>query len=758
MPARLRLALTALVVAAAVALVAVGVARVRVDTTASSFLSTSDPSQRATLEVARSFGGDAIVVLAETARPGALLEGDQLSRMIGLEGGLSRLQDVAVVYGPGTLLNQIAGQGQDLMASISGRRDGLRMSVRAGAEAAGDKPSVVRSKVARALRAFDLRYAGLLVRGLPAGLPTVRNASFVRSVVFDTDGGVRPTWRFLIPDPTSAAIIIRPREQMDQAATERLVDATRAAVADAHLATSRVTITGMPVVAAGLGGALRQEMPLLAGIAIALIVACYLLFPWLTSRWRRLLPVAATLTATAATLALFGWLHHPLSIGVVAFLPILLGTGSDFPAYLTRGADRRKVVVTALAAAAGFGALAVSPVPFVRDLGIALATGVVIALGIGLLLTGGDRARQATRDASEQAVPSRPSAPAASRATRGAVLVVAVVLAGLGWVAMPHLRLGADPQALARGVPALDDAAHAEGIIGSSGEIDVLVRGDDLATPGALAWMSDVQRVLLRRFGDDLRPVVSAPSLLAFLGTSPTRAQVLAGLDQLPPYLRTAVMRDDGRAAIISLGVVPQDVSEQERVIAAAQRAVPAPPKGVDVEFAGLPVVTGRAYDLVSSTRYLDALAGVAAAGAVLLIGLRRRRDALRGVLAAGLSAGWGLAGALVLGIGLTPLTVALGSLATATACEFTVLLDGRPHGGNRRAVLVAASAATCGYLALAASRLAVIRDFGLFLAATVLLSLVAAHLVRFVLPTDRPASEPREAAPAALPEKELVL
>jgi hypothetical protein len=54
----------------------------------------------------------------------------------------------------------------------------------------------------------------------------------------------------------------------------------------------------------------------------------------------------------------------------------------------------------------------------------------------------------------------------------------------------------------------------------------------------------------------------------------------------------------------------------------------------------------------------------------------------------------------------------------------------------------VAAAAATLGYLALAASDLSLIRQFGLLLAATMVLSLVAAHTVVRLLPprthTDR--------------------
>ena len=90
----------------------------------------------------------------------------------------------------------------------------------------------------------------------------------------------------------------------------------------------------------------------------------------------------------------------------------------------------------------------------------------------------------------------------------------------------------------------LDDAAHAESVIGSSGEIDLLVRGDDVVSPTTLAWMTQVQRMLLRRFGDDLRPVVSAPTLLGFLGRA----------DRVSERVVLAIA-DTGHALIIDDGV-----------------------------------------------------------------------------------------------------------------------------------------------------------------------------------------------------------
>ena len=729
-------------IVAAVVVTGVGLSHVRTDTTTASFLPLKDPSQKASLEAARSFGGDPVVVLAESKKPAGLLGQDEIEKLVGLEGELSKLPDVAVVYGPGTVLNQVAGQAQNLLATISGKRDALRAAGESKAKKAGKSKAAVKAAGDDAVKKFDIRYGALLVKGLPAGLPTLRNPGFVKAVVFDKNGNPRQQWRFVVPRANAIAIVVRPRENLDQGATERLVTATKKAVKASGLKTSKVTVTGMPVVAAGLGGVLRHEIPVLGAVALALIAACYFFLPWIRRRRQRLLPLVATLGATAVTLSAFGWLNHPVSLGVVAFLPIVLGTGSDFPAYLVRGADRRRVIVTALAAAAGFSSLAISPIPFVRDFGLALAAGVILAVGLGLLLS-----RSNYRAAADLPPESNPDPVERVRLpgrTRASLLAIAATVALIGWIGLPHLDIAAEPEKLAKGVPALADAKYAEGVLGAAGEVQILVRGDNVLTPEGLAWMNQVQAVTLRKFGDQLHPVDSPPTLLAFLGVNPTAAQVTAGLDQLPPYLRSSVIRDDGKEAVLGFGIRFGDVVAQQKLMTELLRALPPPPDGIRVDLAGLPVVTAKSYELVSGHRYLNGLVGIAAAGLVLLVGLRRKSDALRGILAAALATGWALAGALLFGIHLTPLTVALGSLATATACEFSVLLGGS-HGGQagavRRSVFVAAAAATSGYLALSFSGLVVIRDFGLFLAATVLLSLLAAQAVRALLPAGRRAA-----------------
>lgn len=727
--------ITVLLLAVAAGVVG-GLGKLRFDTGPDSFLPAGDDALLALHESASSFGGDPIVVLAESEEPRQLLGPAQLPALLELEGALAKLPDAAAVYGPATVANQIAIASQNLLAGLAGHRDAARTRAERQARADGGSDAEAGRAGDEAVAAFDLRYGSLLAQGLPAGLPTLHNPEFVNAVIFTDAGKPKAQWRFVVPSADAVAILVRPRQDLDQAGVEELLRAVRAAVDGAELTTERITVSGAPALAAELGAQMRREMPLIAGIAVGLIGACYLLVPWLSRRRHRLVPLLLTLCATALVLAAFGWLERPLSLGVIAFLPILLGIGSDFPAYLMRGGKPRTLVVTAIAVAAGFASLALSPLPFVRDLGIALAAGVLASLVLGLA----GRRYLARPEVTSSGPPPQRSELTTGRRVTALVALGAVAVAG--WAAFPRLDLQAQPDELAAGLPAVADATHLEEVLGASGEIRISLRGDDVATPQAIEWMRQAQEDTIRGFGNQLRVIASVPDLLRFLGPEPTPDQVVAGLRQLPTYLTAAVLRDDSREAIISMGIRLQSLDQQRRLLDELGAALPPPPDGMRADVVGLPVAAARGYALVSDDRYLTNILGLVLVGLVLLIGLTRRTDALRAVLAAALATGWGFACVWALDVALTPLTIALGSLTTVIACEYTIVLADR--GGAqaarlRRTVGVAATTAVVGYLVLVVSDVSVIRDFGVLLACAVVLAFVAAHLVDRLLPMNRP-------------------
>lgn len=716
------------------ALIVGGLAQVRIDTGTDSLLPRNDPAYRAVEEKARSFGGDPVVVLLRGHAPQELLlKQHNLVRLLGLEGQLAQLPDVAEVYGPATVLNQTAKASQNLLAEISGHRDALRHLAEQRARQRGASAAAARAAGEAAVARFDRRYGSLLVRGLPAGLPTLHNPQFVASVLYADQGGPKPQWQFVLPTEDTVAVLVRPRENLDQAAAARLTDAVRSTVKTSGLDVEKVTVTGVPVVTSALTERAQQELPILGGIAVLAVGAVFFLVPWARRRRARLRPLLAALLGTAATAATFGWLGHPVSLGVVTFLPILLGIGSDFPFYLSQPGRRRRVVVAALAAAAGFGSLALSPLPFVRELGLAVGAGILLTAMVALSMRwwfGPVEPPAERRDRTRGKLPRAPIW------RRSAVLAVAVGVAGLGWAALPQLDIEARPDQLAQGLPELKAARHAEDVLGSAGEVSIALRGQNVLRPEALAWTRRAEEVVVREHGDQMHPILTTSGLLAFLGDDPTVDQIAAGVRLLPSYLTSAVIRPDHEVALMTFGIELRDLEQQRALFADVRQTLPPPPKGFDVELVGLPVAAVHGLDLVSDGRVLINVVGIVAASLVLVAGLRRRADAARAFLTIVMATGWVLALAWLVTGSLNPLTVAIGSLTTATGCEFAVMMTGyRNRRWLWRGVGTAALAGSVGYLVLGLSEVAVLREFGLLLAASVALSYLAALTVLWVLP-----------------------
>ncbi|WP_343063902.1 MMPL family transporter [Haloechinothrix aidingensis] len=724
----------------------------RVDTGIGSFLPSGDRAYEALQDKARSFGGDPVVVLLESEKPRELLS-EQLLELLRLEGELSELPDVAGVYGPATVLNQTAGAAQNLLAQISGRRDAVRNEARQKAKDDGAGRAEVEAAGEKAVAEFDRRYGALLVQGLPAGLPTLRNSEFVSTVLYTEDGAPRSQWQFVVPDEDTVAVLVRPRAELDQAAAGRLTDSVRSAVDQSNLEVQKATVTGVPVVTSGLTERAQRELPLLGGVALAAVGLVFFLVPWSRSRRARLRPLVAAVAGTAVTVAVFGWFQHPLSLGVVAFLPILLSLGSDFPFYLSQPGRRRRVLVLAVAATAAFGSLALSPLPFVRELGVAVAVGIVVTVGIALGM-------RAMFGAAAPA-PPRPDLggdvlPRAALWKRVVVLAAVVGVSGIGWIAVPQMDIETRPEELARGLPELQDARYAEEVLGSSGEVSVVLRGENVLAPDAVEWTRQAEEAVVRQHGDEMHPIITMSSLLQFLGDEPSGEQIAAGAKLLPRYLTSAVIRPDREAALMAFGVGLRDVEQQRALLGQVREVLPPPPEGYEVELVGLPVAAARGLELVSDGGVLINLVGVGGAGLVLLAGLRHRSDAGRAILTVLLATGCVLALAWSLSGTLSPLTVAIASLTTATGCEFAVMLAsyGREHRSRLwRGVGTAALAGSVGYLVLALSGIAVLREFGLLLAASVVFSYLTALVVLWALPwrSPTPADGPAESRQGVL-------
>ncbi len=441
-----------------------GLRSLSVDTSVGSLVPAGDSVVEAWQDTQASFGGDPVVVLFRGEGGGDLLGPEPIGRLVALEGELARLPDVAVVYGPGTALNQIAIQVNQLLVTVTARRDGLRSEAESTARARGASEVAAQAAGDEAVAAYEARYGSLVVAGLPLGLPTLHNPGFARGVFLDDEGRARPPLRWIVPDGQHAAVYVRPRENLDQDEVERLVTAVRSKARQAGIGTAGigtgVTVTGAPVVAASLGAEVRRELPRVGFAALVAVAAAFLLTHRVGAARRklnprRLLPFGLGLLATALVLAGFGLAGVGLSLGMLAFLPVMLGVGSDLPIQAAHPARPRTFWAAALAGAAAFAALALSPLPFVRHLGLSLAAGVLISAalasaGLNWLLPANRRCAGPENGPLERQLPGQPAGYPAGQPVRpqsfsrpGAVRRAGLAGLGLvavaGWIGLPSL-------------------------------------------------------------------------------------------------------------------------------------------------------------------------------------------------------------------------------------------------------------------------------------------------------------------------------
>nr|WP_246851739.1 MMPL family transporter [Patulibacter sp. SYSU D01012] len=659
---------------------------------------------------------------------------------------------------------------------------------------------------AQLAREFDINPTGV----------SATDARFVQRLVFGGTGTTpRAQFRAVLPTPDAGLIAVRLRADLSDADRRRAVELVQRAVA---LPDFRLThggtyvVSGSPVLVDAVAGEL--ERALLALLGVGVLVMALVLAATFPER-RRLGPLLLALGTVAVVFGGMGLLGLPADLGTIATLPVLLGLAVDYGVQLHARVEEsrraglagreavrdavarggRPIVLAAGATLVGFVALLASPTPLVRGFALVLGAGVALAVlaafTVGLVL----HARRAPRPAAVPVTPEAeaatgprradPVAPAAlpagglgtgpvvRRLVAGAygrprsVLAVGVVLAVAGIVLGAREPVETSIERLVpRDLPAVRDLGAVERESGQAGELQVLLRGRDLARPEVLAWADALRARVLRGAGYDAARAtgcrgrarlcpLSVP-FSALLGQDPAKlrdaAAVRTALAGLPEYFTSAAITADRRSILLSFGVPVGPLDRQRATIDAVRRAAAAGrPAGVDATVTGLPTLAADASASISSParRILTLLGTLVLVAGLLLAATRSARRGLLPVLPVALAAGWSGLLTWALGLPLNPLSVVLGTLIVAIGTEFGVLLLER-YGQERaaghpdavalartaastgRAVGASAATTVAGFGVLAVSDFPLLRQFGLI---TVLDLLVAVLAVVVVLP-----------------------
>lgn len=735
---------------------------------------------------------------------------------------IAELAPAQVVYGPATFLYQSVAQIQQQLRSQIGQnqRAARRAALQAAAAArdqgaSEDQARQAGEQAAQAVQGdFQSDLIGLALQFGITSAPSLDDPQFISRVVFDPNkppGTPKERFAYLFPGNDAALVSARLRPDLTDEQRAEAIRLFRRATEDDRFALSGggdYVVSGVPAVVEGLATALRSELLVLLAAAVALMALTLLA---IFTPPLRLLPVAVALAASALTFGLLALLGGSLTMASVAVLPVLIGLSVDYAiqfqarfnearsegmaparAAVAAGGGGGPVIGTAcLATAAGFAALLLSPIPMVRSFGLLLVAGIGIAFVV--MVTGGFAAMALAAWRPPVERPPRywgPKSEAMGRrrdvaavrlreagltalavaiARPSRVLAAGLVLAACGWVAASRTEVTSDIRDLApSSLPALSDVDALQDETGVSGEVNVVVRSDNLANPEVIHWLEDFQRRVLEDAGYSganpscqqarLCPAISLTDLFGGGSSITSEEQVRSLIASVPPYFSQAVVTRDpktggiGDTANVAFGIRVQPLDEQQDLIEQIRSQIdppggPAPPAGTEVSLAGLPVIAAEANDELSSSRYWLPLVGLAAVALTLLLLYRSLRRALVPLVPIVLATGWSALVVAAIGVQLNPMSATLGALVIAIATEFSVILAARyererelglslgealrrTYASTGTAVLASGVTAIAGFAALAATDIRMLRDFGLVTVADLAVALVGVMLV----------------------------
>ena len=793
---------------------AAGALRLEADAGTDTLVDRDSESFAATEDFKRQFGDDPVVILVRGDLEELVLT-ENLGRLLNLEGCLSgsvpegqqplsdtcariaELDPSQVTYGPATFLNQSAIQAERFLGS---QTQAATARASAAAEAAardaarrGASEAVQREEARAAsqevLRKFQSGLVDLAARSGLTGPPTIDDPRFVSRVVCDSRQPMctpKERFAYLFPSSDAALISVRLRPELTESERAEAIDLFREAVADEQfrLDGGAYVVSGVPAVVDGLSDEIRSEIFILLAAALAVMALTLTL---VFGGRLRLLPLGVAVVAAAIAFGALGLFGGSLTMASLAVLPVLIGLAVDYaiqfqarfreaesagfaPAVAARraAASGGPVIAAAgMATAAGFLVLLLSPVPMVRAFGLLLVLGIGIAFVVALtsgfsalvLAKPAQRARgrrhRGPRPRGRLAAALRRPAKrtlALAIASPGLVLAVALVIAVSGWVAGTRTEVISDiTELVPEDLPALRDVDELQDATGVSGELNVVVRADDVTDPAVIEWMQEYRQRVLERHGAsgdlercedaDLCPAIALPDLFEG-GGELTRARVDSVLGAVPPYFSQAVIAraaSEGPpdTANIAFGIPVMPLDEQQELIGDVREQIDppgagaAPPPGVEAQVAGLPVLAAEANEDLSSSRYWLTAVGLLAVAAVLLAVYRSARRALVPLIPIVLATGWSALVLWAIGIPLNPMSATLGVLVIAIATEFSVILTarfgeeraaGRSVGEALRntysrtgaAVLASGLTAIAGFAALIATEIRMLRDFGI--------------------------------------------
>lgn len=735
-------------VLAVAAVLALGLPKLRFETSQDSLIGAKSPTGQANRAYQSQFGGEPMYVLY-TGDIEQLFTADNIARQQGLENRLRAQPHVAAVLDPLTALNFAQAQlavGPAMLQSAKERNP----------------------QNADAFNRILATEAGRLVK---AGPQKLTNPAFVRYLLYDDHGQIRSILRDNFIDATHALTVVRLDGNLPIASMGPASDAIRQTVAAQPLAGFKSLATGPPPLLKDINDYLQGGMAKLGGLAVGVMVA--VLFLVWRRRWR-LLSLAVVAVGAVASFGIMGFIGLPLNLVTISGFPILVGMGVDFAVQmhsrfeeeLDHGAPygdalghtmaklAPALALAMVAAVVGFIGLQVSQVPMIRQFGVMLDIGVAALFVVVLVLP------PAAMVLRERRKPTAPGSISTGgllergirRTTtlgRGwalapmAIVAVLVIVAGLAVEGRFTIQTDPERWVNQKGQTVHDLQTLRTGTR-SSTELDFLVEAPDVTSTAVAGWLQSWAQDEVRKHPQQLLRFMSMGAVVTSVtGALPGQPEMTALLGAAPGDVRRSFVSADHRRASIIFPIANISLAARGQLLRQMEADLK-PPAGVSARPAGLAVVGVALTDALESNRLTMTFAALGLVVLLLLLAYRSLTRTVLTLVPVLLAVGASSLVVYLSGLELSPLTSVSGPLVIAVCTEFAILITSRyveergrglaPEDALAvgvvrigRAFVASGLTLIGGFGALALSAFPLLREFGIIVALNAVVALVSA-------------------------------
>jgi hydrophobe/amphiphile efflux-3 (HAE3) family protein len=603
------------------------------------------------------------------------------------------------------------------------------------------------------------------------GQPTLDNPRFIAAVLYDNQGQVSPAMQSLIPDENHVLVLITPQGNLGDAEALKAAKDIEDYFIVHPLSGVETTVVAATKLVDAISSSMSNNIKVLLALAIAVMILVLMVL--FRVRWR-LLSLFMVGVGALWTFGIMGYASIPLTMATMGVLPILIGLGIDYSIQFHNRYQEEllhnrtvgdsivsslshmfpSVGIALLATVIGFITLYISEVPMIRDFGVALTIGIIFSYLVAIfllhsILYRSDKRAPIAKLRKESTEASGRTERILLRVGRLAIsqtlwiFILAVAFAVAGGVVDHWLPKNTDYEALMpQDMTELRDVRELRQIVGSGGDIALMIEADDVTSPEVLSWLKAYEDEELALHSELIS--VDSPATLvteATGGVIPPKEQIEAILAATPPLYLDRVLSADRTTASASFTI--KDISFDEiHALLQTMTAEAEPPPGVEVSSVGSLALGASTIDAVVGRRLTMNLICLGAVFIVLLVVYRRLSRAVFTIIPVGAVIAWSSLDMYLIGIPLNPLTAVLGVIIIGICTEFMVLLMGRYDEEREqglspkeamakaiskigRAIVITAVTTLGGFGVLIASNFVMIRDFGIATVVGVFLCLV---------------------------------